>query len=350
MAAGTGTHYVIYSPIERAALEKMMLDVARVVEEKKAAIAEREEREKILMLRQDSPWTQGKLLGRGAFGAVYEAISDLTGGKMAVKMFYFRREGEEGYISELLNEIKIMCSLNHPNIVHYFYCERKDNSVNLFMELCDMSLADYVLHRNKRAGLALKAWNVLRQVVSAVGYLHGRGIAHRDIKPQNILIKGDKIKLTDFGTSRQVKSDEEQLLDTQGTFRYMAPEVYRGEAHTVKCDIWSIGCLALELFGCVPKFMENRHATLLGEMTEVELPPQVSGPLKDFAQQCVCLNPHDRPSAQMLLLHPLLSESAEVDALPTVFDKKESNRHAMRQGAMSMSSSSQAWSSEGERW
>lgn len=337
--------YVIKSPIQRNILEALMLEVAKEVEKKKAAIAERDEREKILTLRQDSPWTQGRLLGRGAFGAVYEAMSDLTGGKMAVKMFYFRSQGEEGSINELLNEIKIMCSLNHPNIVHYFYCERKDNNVNLFMELCDQSLAEHMMNkvvpkRGVGSGLMLTAPSVLKQVVSAVAYLHGKSIAHRDIKPQNILLKEDKIKLTDFGTSRQTGADEE-MLDTQGTFRYMAPEVYRGESHSLSCDIWSIGCLACELFLCPPKFMENRFSSLLGTMEEVELPNVAVGVLQNFLEQCLQLNPQLRPSAQMLLLHPLLTDSHAVEGLPTVFDVK-GPRHSIaanvRQSAFSLSS------------
>jgi PAS domain-containing protein len=344
--SGGGGMYVIKSPIQRNILEALMLEVAKEVEKKKAANAERDEREKILTLRQDSPWTQGRLLGRGAFGAVYEAMSDLTGGKMAVKMFYFRSQGEEGSINELLNEIKIMCSLNHPNIVHYFYCERKDNNVNLFMELCDQSLADHMMNKvsSKRgaaasSGITLTATSVLRQVISAVAYLHGKSIAHRDIKPQNILLKEDKIKLTDFGTSRQTGADEE-MLGTQGTFRYMAPEVYRGESHSLSCDIWSIGCLACEMFLCPPKFMENRFSSLLGTMEEVEL-PVASGVLQNFLEQCLQLNSQQRPSAQMLLLHPLLTENNAVEGLPTVFDVK-GPRHSIaanvRQSAFSLSS------------
>lgn len=329
--------FSIRAPIVRATLEQLMYDVGVAVSNKKATLAAQEEREKILMLRQDSPWTQGKLLGRGAFGAVYEAISDLTGGKMAVKMFYFKGESEAS-INDLLNEIKIMCSLNNPNIVHYFYCERKNNSVNLFMELCDYSLADFMMQ--KRRGLTIKVSQILRQIVMAVAYLHERGIAHRDIKPQNILLKGDVIKLTDFGTSRQTQQDE-ALSDVQGTFRYMAPEVYRGNPHTLSCDIWSVGCLACELFACPPSFMERRYHSQLGEMTEVEFPPGIGGVLKDFVSQCLSLKPESRPTASMLQLHPLLSvDSAEVDAIPTIFDQKPSRKQsmAMKQSNFSLSS------------
>lgn len=120
---------------------------------------------------------------------------------MAVKMFYFSADRESS-ITQLLNEIKIMCGLNHPNVVHYFHCERKDNNVNLFMELCECSLTDLIIGR-QACPVQLTVVQILHQVFTAVAYLHSRGIAHRDIKPQNILLKGDCVKLTDFGTARK---------------------------------------------------------------------------------------------------------------------------------------------------
>eukprot|EP00796_Vickermania_ingenoplastis_P003919 gene3919-2787_t len=142
--------HTIRVPVVSRAVQEVMLDVGRTVSARKNAISAQEEREHILTLRQDSPWTKGKLLGRGSQGAVYEATSDLTGGKMAVKVFYFTSGSSEGSINRLLNEIKIMCSLNHPNIVHYFHSERTEAGVHLFMELCDGSLTDVIVRRMKK--------------------------------------------------------------------------------------------------------------------------------------------------------------------------------------------------------
>ncbi|ORC92892.1 putative protein kinase [Trypanosoma theileri] len=317
--------YVINTPISSVDIRRTLMDIGTAVSLRKNANTAREERERILTLRQDSPWTKGKLLGRGSFGAVYEATSDLTGGKMAVKMFYFAADNEES-INKLLNEIKIMCSLNHPNIVHYFHCERKDNNVNLFMELCDGSLGDIIIGKKAKPP-TVTVVQILRQILTAITYLHARGVAHRDIKPPNILLKGDTVKITDFGTAREGKTSK----DVQGTLRYMAPEVYRGEAHSSPCDIWSIGCLASELFACPLKFMNN--SILLADIKSTNMYLDnitESVTLQDFLSKCFQPDPEKRPTAADLLLHPLFSPmcSAEIESLPTIFAIKEKEEFA----------------------
>ncbi|KAG5501935.1 hypothetical protein JKF63_04205 [Porcisia hertigi] len=316
--------HAIRIPLVRRDVQQLILEVGKAVSMKKNAISAREERERILTLRQDSPWTRGKLLGRGSFGAVYEATSDLTGGKMAVKMFYFSQNVESS-INTLLNEISIMCSLNHPNIVHYFHCERNDNNVSLFMELCEASLTDIIVRRLQKPA-HLSVVQIIRQVLTAIAYLHSRGIAHRDVKPQNILLKGETVKLTDFGTAVQGNAGKE----VRGTFRYMAPEVYKGDPHSLSCDIWSIGCLVCELFACPTPFMEN--SLLLGEMTSTETylanVPQNTA-LIDFLEKCFQLDPERRWGAGELLMHPLLSSNPATSfvlKLETIFDAKYFDR------------------------
>ncbi|EPY36979.1 protein kinase [Angomonas deanei] len=315
-----GFNYVFTLPLVGRDVQETMVEVGTVVSKKKNALTAREERERILTLRQDSPWTKGKLLGRGSYGAVYEATSDLTGGKMAVKMFYFVGDSEDS-IDKLLNEIQIMCSLNHPNIVHYFHCERVDHNLNLFMELCMCSLTDLINDRRLKPP-QLTVVNIIKQVLTAIAYLHSRGTAHRDVKPQNILLKNKEglIKLTDFGTARQGAATKE----VKGTFRYMAPEVYKGLPHGLPCDIWSIGCLVCELFNCPPKFMEV--SSILGDMTTITpyLESLPNNPiLCDFVYKCFKLDPNLRPTASHLLTHPMLTNtiSTDIELLPTIFDE-----------------------------
>lgn len=292
---------VIHAPVQRRVVQELMLEVGREVSERKNAASAREERQRILTLRQDSPWTKGKLLGRGSQGAVYEATSDLTGGKMAVKIFHFAANSE-GSINRLLNEVKIMCSLNHPNIVHYFHSERTGKGVNLFMELCDGSLTDVINGRLQKPD-HLNVLEIIRQVLNALTYLHSRGIAHRDVKPQNILLKGDTIKLTDFGTAREGSATKE----VAGTLRYMAPEVYRGQNHSLPCDLWSIGCLVCELLGSPPAFMNE--GVLLADISSAKtylnnLPD--NSLLHDFLDKCFRIEPTQRGTSRELLNHQLL--------------------------------------------
>lgn len=331
--------HAIKLPIVAREVHALMVEVGQQVGMRKHAAAARKEREEIFTLRQDSPWTRGRLLGRGSHGIVYEATTVLTGGKMAVKMFYFSADHEEG-IKQLLNEIKIMCSVDHENIVHYFHCERSENNVNLFMELCDCSLAD-VIHSQRRRSMYLTVTQVLHHVLTAVAYLHSHGIVHRDIKPQNILLKNNVVKLTDFGTARKGN----KVREVQGTFRYMAPEVYRGEPHSFSCDIWSIGCLICELYNCPPPFMSQ--ASLLGEMTSAvphlsEVPKNLV--LRDILYKCFRLDPSHRPTANELLTHELLDPDSPVnsngaDRLVSILEKPpEGTSKFSRQSAFSISS------------
>lgn len=312
--------HMIQMPLVRKDVLQLIIEVGKTVSTKKNAIIAQVERERIFTLRQDSPWTKGKLLGRGSYGAVYEAVSDLTGGKMAVKMFHAIREGEAA-INTLLNEIAIMCSVKHPNIVHYFHCERRENSVCLFMELCDGSLTDVITGRLPKPP-HLTVVQIIRQVLTAIVFLHSRNILHRDIKPHNILLKGDIVKLTDFGTAVEGTTE----IGVRGTFRYMAPEVYRGDPHTLSCDIWSVGCLVCELFACVPEFMGK--SSLLGQMTSAteyltHLPQNAV--LRDFIQRCFQVDPRLRWGAHDLLTHSLLSGNAgpSAEMLETIFDIKK---------------------------
>jgi serine/threonine protein kinase len=265
---------------------------------------------------------------------------------MAVKMFYFNSDQVER-MDNLLNEIQVMCSLNHPNIVHYFYSERRDTCINLFMELCDASLGDCLLYPEKRKQHPFQVPALLREIVSAVSYLHGRGVVHRDIKPQNILLRGVHAKLSDFGTSKQTGVNEEDLLGTHGTFRYMAPEVYRGEPHSLSCDIWSLGCLACELFACTPTFMDLRNHFMLGELNEESvvshIPTNCPSVIYDFVSQCLHVAPEARATAQGLLLHPLLSQDdPSVAAIPTIFDARNRSRTEAFDFSLNSNSSSES--------
>ena len=155
-------------------------------------------------------------------------------------MIKFDSRSGEDKIKLLINEIEILAQLAHPNIVHYFYCERGENTVNLFMELATEGSLQDLLARPTVGGVLTEEHvaHITKQLLNAMNYLHDQDIIHRDIKPGNILLSGGKVKLTDFGTATQYMAS-----DTQGTIYYMAPEVLDGVEYNVECDIWSVGCV-----------------------------------------------------------------------------------------------------------
>jgi PAS domain-containing protein len=297
----------IQKPLRRAALEDLLVVLSEKEDSRNKRQKELEEQRQVLSAHRSAPWHRGKKLGSGSFADVYVATSEITGAQMAVKIIYLDRLQDTQ--AALVNEIGIMCKLSHPNIVHYFYCEEGDKCVNLFMELCIASLQTH-LRDNGKFNLD-EAVEIMRQVLTAVEYLHSLGLVHRDIKPGNVLIGRDgKYKLADFGTATKAIDD---LVATAGTFKYMAPEVFNGEQYGQSCDIWSVGILYLDLIGKLPPPGFVMMPSLIDDLEAeaVTLPPGLESDAQDFLSLCLKMDKTQRPSAGTLLHHPFFLRKDE---------------------------------------
>jgi PAS domain-containing protein len=295
-------------PVKRAALEELIGTLSEIEDTRNKRMKELEEQRRVLSAHRSAPWHRGKKLGSGSFADVYVATSDITGAQMAVKIIYLDRLQESQ--DALVNEIGIMCKLSHPNIVHYFYCEQGDRCVNLFMELCAGSLQTQQ-RENGRPYTQEEAIEIMRQVLTAVEYLHGLQLVHRDIKPGNVLLGRDgKYKLADFGTATKAI---DELVATAGTFRYMAPEVFSGEQYGQACDIWSVGILYLDLVGKLPPPGFVAMPSLIDDMEQscVTLPNGLDLDAHNFLSLCLQMDQSQRPSAGTLLHHPFFLRKDE---------------------------------------
>lgn len=311
------------------------VQVLRKAEEKISKI--KNEAEKIAQTRDTlaknsrGAWKKGQLLGKGAFGEVYEAIDVLTGGKMAVKML---RVTEKMNKDELLHEIEVMCTLQHPNIIHYFYCEdnTEARTINVFMEYAAGGTLQGLL--NKKGKLDFKEFqNLLRDVVEGIAYIHANRYVHCDIKTANVLLNHEsKGKIGDFGTAKQLKEGEE-LYEMQGSPLYMSPEcMSAGElkedgsggkiGYSYPSDIWSLGCVVMEMATNKPPFSHVEINGPMGLMSYVtgltdipdlaplfDLPPSVI----EFVSACLNPDPAKRPTAQSLLSFSIFNETADDD-------------------------------------
>lgn len=187
-------------------------------------------------------------LGSGGFGSVYLARDVWIDKKVAIKVPH--KQGEN--VEKLLQEPRLLASMNHPNIVGVITAEKTNDVFYIVMEYVEGCSLEQHLKKHGplpwRRGLD---WFV--QLCSAVVYAHDRNIIHRDIRPANVLISNEGgIKLADLGTSRY-------LLDNFASTRigsppYMAPEHFKGKA-TLQSDLYSIGILMYEcLTGKLPYF------------------------------------------------------------------------------------------------
>ncbi|EKF26322.1 protein kinase, putative [Trypanosoma cruzi marinkellei] len=261
------------------------------------------------------PYTLGRRLGCGAYSNVFEVEMELTGAHCAVKRIYLRGDREEeeneadSQLKEIAREVGIMSSLSHPNIVQYLFCERDDNCVSIFMELCSGgSLSELIASGGLQHADEIK--RALRDVISAVAYLHGKHIVHRDLKPENVLFRLGRAKVSDFGTAVFKRGG---LTNVKGTFAYMAPEVLLGETYGKACDVWSIGCIAADALSVplghrslgLPELCDHYRRMSLDETLEFDCDEPT---VREFLQLCLRRDPKKRSSVEELLAHPMLRE------------------------------------------
>ncbi|CAD2212790.1 protein kinase [Angomonas deanei] len=259
------------------------------------------------------PYRLGRKLGAGAFGTVFEAEMIETGALCAVKCIYLKEDEVDDpnnpQLREIAQEVEIMSSLSHPNIVRYMFCERDDKCISIFMELCSEPPLSAMVNKEKLLDPQVVK-GILLDIVSAVTYLHKKRIVHRDLKPDNVLFRDGVAKVTDFGTAVH-KRRSYDLNNFKGTLTYMAPEIVVAEPYGKACDVWSIGCIAAEVL-CVrlpqkglglAELCDFYRSLSLTKPLDVD----VNVPLvKNFLQCCLQRNPKERWTAAQLLEHDLL--------------------------------------------
>ena len=213
----------------------------------------------------------GKELGKGAFGSVFivkrKEDSNIYAMKR-VKISQLNTKEREN----ALNEVRILASLNHQNIVGYkeAFFEEESRTLNIVMEYAD----DGDLESKIQKCIKIKApfseseiWSCLIQIIQGLKYLHENKVMHRDLKCANIfLLKNGTVKLGDLNVSKIVKMG---MCSTQtGTPYYASPEVWADKPYDYKSDIWSVGCIIYELCTLKPPFRGSNLDKLFKSVTK----------------------------------------------------------------------------------
>eukprot|EP00758_Cryptobia_borreli_P005969 Tbor_TRINITY_DN5029_c0_g1::TRINITY_DN5029_c0_g1_i1::g.14256::m.14256 len=197
-------------------------------------------------------WVKGVLLGKGTGGAVYEAIDTATNTVFCVKEIKFNQdffETSEGRrkFEALKEEVALMKSISHPNVVRFIGLERRGFTVYIQMELVPGGTLANVIKKTGKLS-ELRVGKFTKQLLCALQHIRYHNIVHGDIKGANTLISVDgRLKLGDFGSSRRLNSPSELITGIAGTPYFMAPEVIREEGHNCQADVWSLGCVILEM-------------------------------------------------------------------------------------------------------
>src|SRR5258706_15531538 len=145
----------------------------------------------------------------------------------------------------LAEEFQLLASLRHPNIISVLDYGFDDGNPYFTMELLDH--AQTILECGRGQPLAAQV-GLLVQVLQALAYLHRRGVIHHDLKPGNVLVTGEQVKLLDFGLSVMRKQRSDDGGTTSGTLAYLAPEVLSGLPSDETSDLYAVGVIAYELF------------------------------------------------------------------------------------------------------
>ena len=184
-------------------------------------------------------------LGRGGMGIVYRGEDRLIGRRVAIKtLTEVTPELRERFHIEARSGI-----LNHQNIVTVYEVGEHEGNPFIAMEFIEGDSLEKVLRLRKRMPL-LEALSIVEQVCAGLGYAHGHGVVHRDVKPANILVRPDgRVTIVDFGIAR-LADQSQKLTKTDallGTFHYIAPERLKGEDSDGRADIWSVGVMLYEM-------------------------------------------------------------------------------------------------------
>ncbi|KAK7679557.1 hypothetical protein QCA50_017459 [Cerrena zonata] len=267
-------------------------------------------------------WLQGARIGAG--------MDPFTGELMAVKQVKIPNEAsmnnelQKAMIEALEREMTLLKELNHENIVRYLGSSTDDQFLNIFLEYVPGGSVQSMLNLYGPFEEPLIR-NFIRQVLIGLNYLHSEGIIHRDIKGANILIdiKGT-VKISDFGISKKVGSsnvddtEEEnnqqkrggRRASLQGSVYWMAPEVVKQTAYTKKADIWSVGCLIVEMFTGnhpFPNFSQMQAIFKIGTHILPQIPEWCTLEAKDFLQKTFEVEYENRPDAIDMLNEPFLN-------------------------------------------
>ena len=218
--------------------------------------------------RIDGRYEIQEVIGVGGMAVVYKAYDSIDDRIVAIKILKDEYLANEEFRRRFKNESKAIAVLSHPNIVKVLNVNYGDKLQYIVMEYVEgITLKEYI-EQQGRLGIK-ETVHFTMQILRALQHAHDKGIVHRDIKPQNImLLSNGNIKVTDFGIARFSYSDTKTMTDSAiGSVHYISPEQARGDATDDRADIYSVGVVMYEMLtGQLPFQSENSVSVALMQL------------------------------------------------------------------------------------
>jgi eukaryotic-like serine/threonine-protein kinase len=276
-----------------------------------------------------------ELLARSGMAAIFKAVDTEIGRVVALKIPHVQYESDVVFFERFRREEAILQKLDHPNIVKAL-TTREKSRMYLAMEYVEGTSLRALLGEKHPLPTA-RALDLARQVCGALVYLHARGVLHRDVKPENVLVtKEGQAKLLDFGIALDQSARRltwSGLSATVGTPDYMAPEQIRGRRGDARTDVFALGTMLYEMLTCqLPFDSPNPQALLRAKASEQAKPPRYYVPDIDPSLEAIILRsiaraPRDRYTTAAELLADLQDPSRVASR-----DPQEVERRGIRRG------------------
>lgn len=256
-------------------------------------------------------------VGQGASGGVYLAHHVSSRAKtVAIKQMNLEQQPKKELI---INEILVMKASKHPNIVNYIDSYLVKGELWVVMEYMEGGcLTDIVTHSVMTEG---QIGAVVRETLQGLKFLHLKGVIHRDIKSDNILLSTDgRIKMTDFGFCAQINDVTLKRTTMVGTPYWMAPEVVSRKEYGPKVDIWSLGIMMIEMIEGEPPYLNETPLRALYLITTIgtpklKEPEALSYDIRRFLSWCLQVDYNKRAGAEELLQDKFVKEADAVESL-----------------------------------
>jgi serine/threonine-protein kinase len=241
---------------------------------------------------------------------VYKALDHTLNRYVAIKVLKEELNSDDTFVKKFRQEAMAAASLSHPNVVSIFDVGQEDSINYIVMELCEgITLKEYIRRKGKLE--IYETINIAIQIANGIQAAHDRGIIHRDIKPQNVIITTDgKAKVTDFGIAKAVSS-QTITASTVGSVHYISPEQARGSYCDGRSDIYSLGITIYEMLtGRVPFDGDSTVAVALLHIQGEMIPPSTYEPmipvsLEKIVMKCTQKRPEERYASAIDLIADL---------------------------------------------
>ncbi len=252
-----------------------------------------------------------RTIGVGGMAIVYEAIDIATGKHVAIKTLKDSISDDPQALRRFINESKAVAMLNHPNIVKILDVSVKTEHKFIVMEYIEgITLREYM---NRKGPLGWReALAFITQILLALDHAHLKGVIHRDIKPQNILVMdGGVIKVADFGIAKIPDAQTVTMIDhAVGTIYYISPEQAKGKKIDSRSDLYSLGIMLYEMVtGKLPFLAENAYGIMMKHISDAPTPPTALCPnlplgIEQIINMAIEKNPDNRyQSASQIIRH-----------------------------------------------